>query len=301
MSQSKITHFKEYLLKLQQAICSSLAEIDGGQFVRDSWQRPQGGEGNTHALSDGKIIEKAGVNFSHVWGESLPPAATATRPELAGSSFHALGVSVIIHPRNPYAPTSHFNIRLFMAEKKDGEVVWWFGGGFDLTPYYGFVEDCQHWHQTAQAACDPFGSQLYPQFKKAADEYFYLKHRQEARGIGGIFFDDVNWGDFDQTLAFACSVGDHFLPAYLPILNKRCHTSYGERQQNFQHYRRGRYVEFNLIYDRGTLFGLQFGGRIESILLSLPPVVHWRYDWAPPTESEEAALLRDFLQPREWI
>jgi coproporphyrinogen III oxidase len=251
-------------------------------------------------LSEEAVFEQAGVGFSHVHGPGLPPSATAQRPELAGRSFEALGVSLVFHPRNPYVPTTHMNVRFFLAEKPEAEPVWWFGGGFDLTPYYGFEEDAVHWHRTAQAACEPFGAEVYPRFKTWCDEYFYLKHRGEPRGIGGIFFDDLNERGFEESFALQRSVGDHLLPAYLPILRRRKDTPYGERERDFQLYRRGRYVEFNLVWDRGTLFGLQSGGRTESILMSLPPLVRWRYNWNPEPGSPEARLYEEFLRPRDW-
>lgn len=287
-----------YLMDLQNKICQTFATVDGkAHFIQDHWKRPEGGEGRTHVIADGRIFEKAAVNFSHVWGDKLPAASTAKHPDLQGGSFQAMGLSLISHPHNPYAPTVHFNLRFFFTASK-----WWFGGGFDLTPYYGFSEDCHHWHQTAKTACDPFGEDLYPQFKKAADDYFYLPHRKEARGIGGIFFDDIHFsGDFAKSQRFIESIGDHFLPAYLPILERRMQLPFGEREQKFQRYRRGRYVEFNLIYDRGTLFGLQFGGRTESILVSLPPTVEWRYDWTPSANSAEEQLYTIFLPPQDWI
>jgi len=302
MSTINPDNIKEYLLKLQDHICQTLEQEEGkATFHEDSWDRPTGGGGRTHALEGGSVIEKAGVNFSHVWGEKLPASATAHRPELAGRKFQALGISLIIHPLNPFAPTTHLNVRFFYAEKEGAKPVWWFGGGYDLTPYYGFEEDCIHWHQTAKKACDPFGKELYPKFKKWADDYFFLKHRQEARGIGGIFFDDCNDGDFEHCFGFMRSVGDSFLTAYLPILQKRKNTPYDETQREFQLYRRGRYVEFNLVYDRGTLFGLQSGGRTESILISLPPVVNWRYDWHAKEGSPEAKLYTDFLPAQNWL
>lgn len=301
MTKPNIEAFKHYLLDLQTNISQALESIDGqSKFIKDQWQRPHGGHGQSNVIADGAVIEKAGVNFSHVWGDQLPSAASAKRPELAGCSFQALGVSIIIHPKNPYAPTTHFNIRLFAAEKEQ-QSIWWFGGGFDLTPYYGFVEDCEHWHRIAKNTCEPFGENLYPQFKKQADDYFYLKHRDEHRGIGGILFDDLSLADYKTTENFACNVGDNFLPAYLPILERRCNMDYSERERNFQNYRRGRYVEFNLLYDRGTLFGLQFGGRIESILVSMPPVVNWHYGWQPQIESEEEKLTQYFLKPQDWV
>jgi coproporphyrinogen III oxidase len=252
-------------------------------------------------LQQGNVFEQAGVNFSHVTGRQLPGSATAHRPELAGRAFEAMGLSLVIHPRNPYVPTSHANVRFFIAEKPGQAPVWWFGGGFDLTPYYGFDQDCRHWHQTAKAACDPFGEGIYAQYKAWCDDYFFLKHRQEPRGIGGLFFDDLNEWGFDRCFAFMQSVGDHYLPAYMPIVQRRKKTGYGERQRNFQLYRRGRYVEFNLVYDRGTLFGLQSGGRTESILMSLPPLVRWQYNWRPTAGSEEARFYEKYLKPRDWV
>lgn len=292
---------KNYLLSLQDNICDALTNEDGQVFAEDAWERPGGGGGRSRVLEQGAVFEKAGVNFSHVHGDGLPPSATAQRPELAGRSFEALGVSLVIHPRNPYVPTSHANVRFFMAEKPDSEPVWWFGGGFDLTPYYGTREDARHWHATAKSACSPFGDDVYPRFKQWCDEYFHLKHRGEPRGVGGLFFDDLNdWG-FDRSFAFMRSVGDHYVPAYLPIVQRRRNQPYGDREREFQLYRRGRYVEFNLVYDRGTLFGLQSGGRTESILMSLPPLVSWRYDWRPEPGSAEAELYDVFLKPRDWL
>ncbi len=293
---------RDYLTRLQQTICDGLEQADGeARFQIDGWERPSGGGGSTRVLTDGATFEQAGVNFSEVFGDSLPGSATAHRPELAGRNFRAMGVSLVIHPHNPYIPTSHANVRFFIAEKGGSDPVWWFGGGFDLTPYYGNREDCRHWHETAKAACDPFGEELYPRYKQWCDEYFYLKHRQEPRGIGGLFFDDLNQPDFEQAFAFMRSVGDHYLPAYLPIVERRKGTEYGERERDFQLYRRGRYVEFNLVYDRGTLFGLQSGGRTESILMSLPPLVKWRYNWQPQPGSPEAELYDVYLKPRDWI
>ncbi len=290
-----------YLLSLQDNICSALEQEDGGgHFIEDTWQRPQGGGGCSRVLEEGQVFERAGVNSSRVFGSRLPPSATARRPELAGCGFEAIGLSLIIHPRNPYVPTTHANLRYFAAGKEGAAPVWWFGGGFDLTPYYGFEEDAIHWHRTARDACAPFGADLYPRFKKWCDEYFFIKHRNEPRGIGGLFFDDFAEGGFGRSFAFARSVGDHFLGAYLPIVARRKHTPYGERERNFQLYRRGRYVEFNLVYDRGTLFGLQSGGRIESILVSLPPQVQWRYNWQAEPGSPEARLYEVFLKPRDW-
>jgi coproporphyrinogen III oxidase len=296
-----IVAVKKYLLTLQDVICAALEKEDGQTFLEDTWQRTEGGGGRTRVLENGRVFERAGVNFSHVFGSTLPPSATHQRPELAGRKFQALGVSLVLHPRNPYVPTTHLNVRFFCAEKENAEPTWWFGGGFDLTPYYGFVDDCVHWHQTAKAACDPFGQDRYSHYKKWCDDYFYLKHRQEARGIGGIFFDDLNAGGFKDCFAFMQSVGDHFIPAYLPILQKRQKTPYGDRERAFQCYRRGRYVEFNLVYDRGTLFGLQSGGRTESILMSLPPVVNWNYDWQPTVGTVEADFCEKFLAVRDWL
>jgi coproporphyrinogen III oxidase len=303
MSPPDIAAIKAYLLGLQDNICQALEGEDGKEkFIEDNWTRDNGqGGGRTRVLTNGAVLEQGGVNFSHVTGDALPTSATAQRPELAGRSFEALGVSLVIHPHNPYVPTSHANIRFFIANKKNEDPIWWFGGGFDLTPYYGFEEDAIHWHQTAKAACDPFGDDYYARFKKWCDEYFYLKHRDEPRGVGGLFFDDFNEQGFDHAFGFMQSVGDHFIKAYLPIVQKRKDTPYGERERDFQLYRRGRYVEFNLVYDRGTLFGLQTGGRTESILMSLPPLVKWRYDWQPEEGSAEAELYEVYLKPREWL
>ena len=303
-----------YLLALQDSICAALERADGGgKFREDRWSRPEGGGGRSRVMENGAVFEKAGVGFSHVTGKSLPPSATATRPELAGKPFHAMGVSLVIHPRNPYIPTVHMNVRFFMtaaAPEQDETIenqkskienpLWWFGGGFDLTPYYGFEEDTVHWHRTAKAACDPHGPGLYPRFKQWCDDYFFLKHRGEPRGVGGIFFDDFNAPGFVDSFRFLRSVGDAFLPAYLPIVQRRQTTPYGERERDFQLYRRGRYVEFNLVQDRGTIFGLQSGGRTESILMSLPPLVAWRYDWQPAPGTPEARLYDVFLKPRDW-
>jgi len=291
---------RTYLLQLQDGICAALEREDGcGHFQEDSWTRPEGGGGRSRVMSAGAIFEKAGVGFSHVTGNSLPASATATRPELAGKSFQALGVSLVLHPLNPYVPTVHLNVRFFIAGE-GADAVWWFGGGFDLTPYYGFTADCIHWHRTAQAACEPFGADLHPRFKQWCDDYFFLKHRQEARGIGGLFFDDFNALGFTRSFALMRSVGDAFLPAYLPIVQQRKATPYGQRERDFQLYRRGRYVEFNLVWDRGTHFGLQSGGRTESILMSLPPLVAWHYNWQPTLGTPEAQLMADFLKPRNW-
>ncbi|MEE9142593.1 MAG: oxygen-dependent coproporphyrinogen oxidase [Gammaproteobacteria bacterium] len=295
-----INSVHSYLLDLQNRITTAFEAFDSEKFSVDVWQRDEGGGGESRVLTDGSVFERAGVNFSHVSGVSLPPSATAKRPELSGKTFEALGVSLVIHPRNPYAPTSHANVRFLSAGDSD-EAVWWFGGGFDLTPYYGFKEDAVHWHKTAEKACEPFGPDVYPRYKQWCDDYFYLKHRNEPRGIGGLFFDDLNEWGFEKSFAFLQSVGDHYLPAYLPILERRKETLYGDRERDFQLYRRGRYVEFNLVYDRGTLFGLQSGGRTESILMSLPPLVRWEYDWTPEPGSPEAELYDVFLKPRDWL
>ncbi len=293
---------KSYLLQLQQNICDALAEEDGGKtFEADEWQREQGGGGKSCVLADGNVFESAGINFSHVFGGALPASATAHRPELAGRSFQAMGVSLVIHPKNPYVPTSHANVRFFIAEKEGEDPVWWFGGGFDINPYYGKEEEVIHWHQTAKDACDPFGEDVYPKYKKWCDEYFYLKHRDEPRGVGGLFFDDLNEWGFEKSFAFMQSVADHYIKAYRPIVQKRKNIEYGERERDFQLYRRGRYVEFNLVYDRGTLFGLQSGGRTESILMSMPPNVRWRYNWQPEKGTPEAELYEKYLKPREWV
>ena len=291
----------QFLRELQENIVARLAAIDGQPFLRDTWERPQGGGGITRLIEDGSVFERAGVNFSHVFGPTLPPSASASRPELAGRSFQALGVSLVLHPRNPHAPTVHMNVRFLVAGKSGAEAVWWFGGGMDLTPYYPFAEDAVHFHRTCRAALAPFGAEYYPRFKKGCDDYFFLKHRGEPRGIGGIFFDDFNQPGFDTCFGLAASVGEHFLDAYVPILERRMHTPYGERERDWQAYRRGRYVEFNLVYDRGTLFGLQSGGRAESILMSLPPRVAWRYDWKPVTGSPEDRLYEEFLVAKDWL
>ena len=294
---------KDFLLKLQESIVDRLAEIDPcAEIVTDQWDRDSGGSGVSRVMSGGKVIEKGGVNFSHVFGKAMPASATAERPELAGRAFQAMGVSLVIHPLNPMVPTSHANFRLFVAEKEGEESVWWFGGGYDLTPYYGFEEDCVHWHRTAERACAPFGDAYYPAPKKRCDEYFFLKHRGEARGIGGLFFDDFNEMGFDKCFDFVQSLANSYLDAYVPIVEKRKDTEYTQEQREFQEYRRGRYVEFNLVFDRGTLFGLQSGvGRIESILMSLPPTVRWVYDWTPTPGSAEEKLYTDFLPHRDWL
>lgn len=293
---------KAYLLDLQDRICAALEEEDGGgKFIEDAWVRAEGGGGRSRVLAEGTVIEKGGVNFSHVHGQQMPASATAHRPELAGRAFEAMGVSLVIHPRNPYVPTSHANVRFFIAEKEGAAPVWWFGGGYDLTPYYGNEDDCRHWHQTARQACAPFGEEVYPRFKQWCDDYFFLKHRNEARGVGGLFFDDYNAGGFEQSFALMRSVGDSYIPAYQPIMARRKNQAYGDHERQFQLYRRGRYVEFNLVYDRGTLFGLQTGGRTESILMSLPPLVRWEYNWQPPAGSPEAELYEKFLPARDWV
>jgi len=296
-----IAAVKNYLTGLQQTIVDRLTLLDGGAFLHDAWQRPQGGGGITRLIEGGALFERGGVGFSHVFGDNLPPSASAARPELAGRSFQAMGVSLVLHPRNPYVPTVHLNVRCFIAEKKGAAPVWWFGGGMDLTPYYGFEEDAVHFHRTCRDALVPFGAEYHPRFKEWCDRYFFLKHRNEPRGVGGIFFDDLAEPDFVTAFALVRSVGDHFLPAYVPIVERRGDLPYGERERDFQAYRRGRYVEFNLVHDRGTLFGLQSGGRTESILMSLPPVVHWRYDWQPQAGTPEARLYSDFLVAKDWI
>ena len=291
-----------YLRELQDRITAALEKLDGkARFKRDTWTRPEGGGGESRVLRDGALFEQAGVNYSDVRGQALPPSATAHKPELVGRPWRALGISLVLHPLNPYVPTTHMNLRFFAATKDGNVPAWWFGGGFDLTPYYGFEEDARHWHETAKAACDSsFGAEAYARYKKWCDEYFFLRHRDEPRGIGGLFFDDLNAEGFERSFAFARSVGDHFLTAYTPIVERRRDTKYGERERQFQLYRRGRYVEFNLVYDRGTLFGLQSGGRTESILMSLPPAVRWEYDWKPELGSKEAELYEKFLKARDW-
>ncbi len=293
----------EYLQNLQARIVEAAELVDGKNFLQDSWQRPEGGGGNSCMLEDGNVFERAGVGFSHVLGHKLPPTASAAHPEAAGRPWEAMGVSLVFHPRNPYVPTVHMNVRFFIAKAQNSaeQDIWWFGGGMDLTPYYGFSEDCEHFHRTNQQALAPFGDTLYPQMKQQCDEYFYLKHRKEPRGIGGIFFDDFHALGFEQSFAMLNAVGDAFINAYIPILQRRKDLTYGERERDFQAYRRGRYVEFNLVYDRGTLFGLQSNGRTESILLSMPPIVKWRYDWKPEAGSAEAKLYTDFLVDKNWI
>jgi len=294
---------EQYLIALQDSVCSSLERVEPiARFIEDAWSYEGGkGGGRSRVLIAGDVIEQGGVNYSRVSGSDLPASATAHRPDLAGRSFHAVGLSLVIHPCNPYVPTSHANVRFFIAEKEDAAPVWWFGGGMDLTPYYPMEEDVIAWHKASRAACKPFGADVYPRCKKWCDEYFFLKHRNETRGVGGLFFDDLNEWGFERCFAFMRSVGDHYIPAYLPIVRLRKDTPYGAREQDFQRYRRGRYVEFNLIYDRGTLFGLQSGGRTESILMSLPPVAHWRYNWKPEEGSPEDNLYKSFLKPRDWL
>ncbi len=293
---------RDYLHDLQDRLCSALEQADGSaRFNEDLWDRPEGGGGRSRILRDGLVLEQAGVGFSHVMGKALPSAATERRPELVGRNWQAMGVSLVIHPRNPYVPTSHANVRFFIAEKPGEDPVWWFGGGFDLTPHYGFDADAVHWHRTAEQACRPFGADVYPRYKRWCDEYFYLPHRDEQRGIGGLFFDDLNAWGFERCFAFMRSVGDHFLPAYLPIVERRKNTPYGERERDFQLYRRGRYVEFNLLFDRGTKFGIQSGGRTESILMSMPPLARWEYGWTPGHDSAEERLHSRYLVPRDWL
>ena len=297
-----IAPVRDYFVGLQTRIVARLEAIDGRAFRRDAWQRPEGGGGTSRLLEQGNVLERGGVNFSHVRGDRLPPSATASRPQLAGRGFEAMGVSLVLHPHNPYAPTVHMNVRFFVARSVGVEDdIWWFGGGMDLTPYYGFEEDAIHFHRTCAAALAPFGPQYHPKFKRWCDEYFFLRHRNEPRGVGGIFYDDLNDVGFDHSFALTRSVGDHFLAAYEPVLVRRKDHPYGERERDFQAYRRGRYVEFNLVYDRGTLFGLQSNGRAEAILVSLPPIVKWRYDWRPEAGSPEARLYSDFLIAKDWL
>lgn len=302
MSVPDATVVKAFLLDLQHRICAGLEQLDGqASFAADSWTRAEGGGGTSRVLTQGAVFEQAGVNFSHVTGAAMPASATAHRPELAGRSFEAMGVSLVIHPRNPYIPTTHANVRFFIAHKDGADPVWWFGGGFDLTPYYPFEEDVREWHQSAKNLCQPFGDDVYPKYKKWCDEYFFLPHRNETRGVGGLFFDDLNQAGFDKSFDFMQAVGNGFLTAYAPIVERRKETPYGEREREFQLYRRGRYVEFNLVYDRGTLFGLQTGGRTESILMSMPPLVRWQYAYTPEAGSPEADLYDNYLKPRDWV
>lgn len=301
MANVDLPAVERFLKGLQERIVSRLEALDGAAFRRDAWQRPQGGGGLTCMLEEGKLFERAGVGYSHVHGGELPLSASAARPELAGRSFQAMGVSLVLHPRNPHVPTVHMNVRCFAAEKAGAEPVWWFGGGMDLTPYYARAEEVVHFHRTCRDALVPFGPERYPRYKRWCDEYFFIRHRNEPRGVGGIFFDDLSEPDFATCLALVKSVGEHLLPAYVPIVEARHAEPYGERERSFQAYRRGRYVEFNLVYDRGTLFGLQSGGRTESILMSLPPLVEWRYDWQPDPGSTEARLYSDFLIAKDWL
>ncbi|MCF2860243.1 oxygen-dependent coproporphyrinogen oxidase [Pseudoalteromonas sp. SMS1] len=302
MNNVNLETVKAFLLKLQDDICQGLEQADGsGKFVEDNWARAEGGGGRTRVLRGGDIIEQGGVNYSHVYGASMPASATAHRPELAGRSFHACGVSLVIHPKNPHIPTSHANVRFFIAEKEGEAPIWWFGGGFDLTPFYPHLEDVKHWHKTAKDLCTPFGEEVYPNYKKWCDDYFYLKHRNETRGVGGLFFDDLNAWGFDKSFAFMQAVGEGFLPAYTPIIERRKAQPFTEQEREFQLYRRGRYVEFNLVWDRGTLFGLQSGGRTESILMSMPPLARWEYDFQPESGSNEARLYEHFLKPQDWL
>jgi coproporphyrinogen III oxidase len=300
MNTMDIAAVRTYFTGLQERIVGALEALDGGAFRRDAWERDEGGGGVSRLIEEGALFERGGVNFSHVMGANLPPSATASRPELAGRGFEAMGVSLVLHPRNPYVPTVHMNVRCFVATRDGAAPVWWFGGGMDLTPYYGFEEDAAHFHRVCKAALAPFGPDWHPKFKAWCDRYFHLRHRAEPRGVGGIFFDDLSAPDFDTCFGLTRSVGDHFVEAYRPIVERRRDLPYGERERDFQAYRRGRYVEFNLVYDRGTLFGLQSGGRTESILMSLPPVVKWRYDWRPAPGTPEARLYEVFLVPRDW-
>jgi coproporphyrinogen III oxidase len=292
---------KGYLNELQDRITASIEKLDSVKFRRDAWVRPEGGGGESRILSDGAVFERAGVSVSHVFGEKMPPSASIQRPEIAGAPFEAMGLSLVFHPRNPHVPTTHCNVRFLIARPVGGPEVWWFGGGFDLTPYYPYDEDVLHWHRCARDACQPFGTDVYEKYKAWCDRYFFLPHRNETRGVGGLFFDDLNEGGFNRCFAFQRSIGEHFLPAFLPILERRRDLPYGDRERQFQLYRRGRYVEFNLVYDRGTLFGLQSRGRTESILMSLPPIVRWEYDWHPAPGSPEANLYENFLRPRDYL
>lgn len=300
--ENKISAVKLYLLQLQNSLCQTLSAEDGqADFQEDIWEHSSGGGGITRVISQGRVFEKGAVNFSHIMGNRLPPAASQRNPHLGGNPFQALGVSLILHPLNPHTPTVHLNVRFFIADTQGQAEVWWFGGGFDLTPFYGYMEDCIHWHTNARSACTPFGDDIYPRFKRACDEYFFLPHRQEPRGIGGLMFDDYTQGGFERAFALMRSVGDHFIPGYLPIAQRRQNTPYSSHEREFQNYRRGRYVEFNLLYDRGTLFGLQSGGRAESILVSLPPQTGWRYQWQPSPGSREAELYQKYLVIKDWL
>ncbi len=299
-SHVDVAAVRDYLTGLQDRIVARLEAIDGGSFLRDAWDRPEGGGGVSRLIEEGNVLERGGVNFSDVRGTALPSSATAHRPDLAGRAWQAMGVSLVLHPRNPHAPTAHMNVRMFVATREGSDPAWWFGGGMDLTPYYGYDEDAVHFHRSCRDAVAPFGPELHPRWKKACDDYFYLKHRREPRGVGGVFFDDLSEGGFDRSFAIVRSVGDAFVRAYAPILERRKDLAYGERERDFQAYRRGRYVEFNLVWDRGTLFGLQSNGRTEAILMSLPPVVKWRYDWRPAPGTPEARLYERYLVPRDW-
>ena len=302
MSTIEPNKVREFLLELQASICDGLEALDpGANFQTDRWDREKGGSGISRVISDGDVFEKGGVNFSHVFGDAMPASATATRPDLAGRAWQAMGVSLVIHPKNPFVPTSHANFRMFVADKEGEESAWWFGGGYDLTPYYGFEEDCIAWHQNAKIACEPLGDQAYGKYKKWCDEYFYIKHRNEARGVGGLFFDDLNTPDFETAFRFTQSVGDHYTKGIIPIFEKRKDTLFNEQHKAFQKIRRGRYVEFNLVYDRGTLFGLQTGGRTESILMSLPSDVGWEYNYQVEQGSEEEKLTNYYLKPKDWV
>jgi len=292
---------KTYLAELHDRITDAVEALDTATFRRDTWQRPDGGGGESRVLTDGSVFERAGVSFSSVHGERMPRSATDLRPEIDGAAFEAMGISLVIHPRNPYVPTTHCNVRFLVATPANAPPVWWFGGGFDLTPYYPFDEDVLHWHRTAREACLAFGAQVYPKYKAWCDRYFFLPHRDETRGVGGLFFDDLNEGGFARCFGLLRSIGDHFLPAFMPIVERRRHQPWGERERDFQLYRRARYVEFNLLYDRGTLFGLQSRGRTESILMSMPPLARWDYDWHPQPGSPEARLYDEFLKPREYL
>ncbi len=301
MTEAYKKQVKEFLLDWQKRLCNDFAKIDGKGFIEDTWEHKTGGGGISKVLVDGNVFERAGVNFSHVMGNNLPKTATLSRPQLEGASFEAMGVSLVIHPKNPFAPTSHANLRFFIATTKQNETVWWFGGGFDLTPYYGFLEDCVHWHTQAKLACDPFGTDIHHRFKTWCDDYFYLKHRKEQRGIGGLFFDDLNEWGFENCFNFIKAVAERYISGYFPIIEKRRDEPYTAKHRDFQCYRRGRYVEFNLLYDRGTIFGIQTGGRTESILMSLPPEVRWRYNWTPEPGTKEFELTDYYLKPRDWI
>jgi coproporphyrinogen III oxidase len=300
-SAAEAAAVRRYLTDLHDRITAAVEALDTAKFRRDVWKRPEGGGGESRLLQDGEVFERAGVSFSHVLGEKLPQSASSLRPDIAGAAFEAMGLSLVFHPRNPFVPTTHCNVRYLRATPAEGPAVWWFGGGFDLTPFYPFDEDVLHWHKSARAACEPFGADLYPKYKQWCDRYFFLPHRNETRGVGGLFFDDLCEGGFARSFGFLKSVGDHFLPAFMPIAERRRVEVWGERERNFQLYRRGRYVEFNLLYDRGTLFGLQSRGRTESILMSMPPLARWEYDWHPPAGSPEARLYEDFLRPRDYL